>query len=58
LDEQNLVIKYQSLDEHGQYKIKLLMDAKLTVLEKNRMPQDEKDISRFRNHNRGKYGNG
>jgi len=34
LDERNLVIKYQSLDEQGQYEIKLLMDAKLTVLEK------------------------
>ena len=34
LDERNVVTKYRHLDEQGQYEIKLLLDAKLTVLEK------------------------
>jgi len=34
LDERNLVIKYQSLDEQGQFEVKALLNAKLTVLEK------------------------
>jgi len=34
LDERNVITKYRHLDDQGQYEIKLLLDAKLTVLEK------------------------
>jgi transcriptional regulator with XRE-family HTH domain len=34
-DEQNLVIKYRCLDDQGQYEIKTLMDAKLSVRKEN-----------------------
>jgi transcriptional regulator with XRE-family HTH domain len=33
-DERNLVIKYRNLDDQGQYEIRVLLDAKLSVIEK------------------------
>jgi transcriptional regulator with XRE-family HTH domain len=32
LEERNLVIKYNNLDDQGQFEIRTLLDAKLTVL--------------------------
>ena len=34
LEERNLMIKFYNLDEQGQFEIKALLDAKLTVLKK------------------------